>query len=46
MAARTSVAQLERVTASDVRQAAETYLVDSRAWKLEVKPQPLAQASN
>ena len=45
-AIRTSVAQLERVTADDVRQAAQTYLVDAKAWKLEVKPQPVVQASN
>jgi zinc protease len=45
-AVRNSVAQLEHVTADDVRQAAQTYLLDSKAWKLEVKPQPLVQASN
>ena len=37
-AIRTSEAQLSRVTAEDVRRAAQTYLIDSTAWKLEVKP--------
>ena len=37
-AIRTSVAQVERVSAADVRQMAQTYLVDAKAWKLEVKP--------
>jgi hypothetical protein len=32
------VAQVERVSAADVRQMAQTYLVDAKAWKLEVKP--------
>jgi hypothetical protein len=27
------------VSAADVRQLAQTYLVDSKAWKLEVKPE-------
>ena len=38
-AVRSSVAQLSGVSAADVRHAAQTYLVDSKAWKLEVKPQ-------
>ncbi len=37
-AIRTSIAQLSRVTPEDVRRAAQTYLVDSKAWKLEIKP--------
>jgi zinc protease len=38
-AIRTSVAQLEAVTADDVRREARAYLVDAKAWKLEVRPQ-------
>ncbi len=38
-AIRTSVAQVERVSAADVQQMAQAYLVDAKAWKLEVKPQ-------
>ncbi len=38
-AIRTSVAQVERVSAADVRQMAQTYLLDAKAWKLEIKPQ-------
>jgi len=38
-AIRTAEAQLERVTAADVRKAAETYLRDDTAWRLTVKPQ-------
>lgn len=37
-AIRSSVAQLERVSAQDVQRAAQTYLVDDKAWKLEIKP--------
>jgi zinc protease len=37
-AIRTSEAQLQRVTAEDLRKAAQTYLVDDKAWKLVVKP--------
>jgi zinc protease len=37
-AIRTSEAQLSRVTAEDVRKAAQTYLRDDKAWKLVVKP--------
>ena len=37
-AIRTSVAQVERVSAADVHQMAQTYLLDGKAWKLEVKP--------
>jgi len=38
MAIRSSIAQLQHVSAEDLRRAAETYLVDDKAWKLEVKP--------
>ena len=37
-AIRSSVAQLEHVSAADLRRAAQTYLTDDKAWKLEVKP--------
>ena len=37
-AIRTSEPQVQRVTAEDVQKAAQTYLKDDRAWKLEVKP--------
>jgi zinc protease len=37
-AIRTSEPQVERVTAEDIQKAAQTYLKDDRAWKLEVKP--------
>jgi zinc protease len=37
-AIRSSIAQLEHVSAADVRRAAETYLVDSKAYKVVVKP--------
>jgi zinc protease len=37
-AIRTSIAQVEHVDAADVQQMAQTYLVDAKAWKLEVKP--------
>jgi len=37
-AIRTSEAQLQRVTADDIQKAAQTYLKDDTAWKLEVKP--------
>ena len=39
-AIRTSVAQLKSVTAEDVRRVAAAYLVDGKAWKLEVTPAP------
>jgi zinc protease len=38
-AIRTSVAQVERVNAADIQQMAQAYLLDAKAWKLEVKPQ-------
>jgi zinc protease len=37
-AIRNSEAQLQRVTADDIQKAAQTYLLDDKAWKLEVKP--------
>ena len=37
-AIRTSEPQVQRVTAEDIQKAAQTYLKDDRAWKLEVKP--------
>ncbi len=43
-AIRTSVDQVRGVTAADVRRMAATYLVDSKAWRLEVVPQAVAQA--
>ncbi len=41
-AIRTSEAQLQRVTADDIRRAAQTYLDDAKAWKLEVVPRGTA----
>jgi len=37
-AIRSSEAQLQRVSAEDIRRAARAYLGDDKAWKLEVKP--------
>jgi zinc protease len=37
-ALRSSIAQLEHVSAADIRRAAEAYLIDAKAFKLEVKP--------
>lgn len=37
-AIRSSEAQLSRVSAEDIQRAAQTYLKDSTAWKVEVKP--------
>ena len=37
-AIRSSVAQLEHVSAADLRHAAMAYLADDKAWKLEVRP--------
>ena len=37
-AIRTSEPQVQRVTAEDIEKAAQTYLRDDHAWKLEVKP--------
>ncbi|WP_374575479.1 M16 family metallopeptidase [Phenylobacterium sp.] len=37
---RAAVAGTERVSADDVRRAAQTYLRDDKAWTLEVRPQP------
>jgi zinc protease len=41
-AIRTSEAQLQRVTAADLRRAAQTWLDDAKAWKLEVEPKGAA----
>ena len=38
-AIRTSVVQVERVNAADIQAMAQAYLLDAKAWKLEVKPQ-------
>ncbi|MDR3511457.1 MAG: insulinase family protein [Caulobacteraceae bacterium] len=43
-AIRTSEAQLQRVTADDIRRAAQTYLDSAKAWKLEVVPRAAAPA--
>ena len=43
-AIRTSEAQLQRVTADDIRRAAQTYLDGAKAWKLEVVPRAGAAA--
>jgi zinc protease len=37
-AIRSSEAQLSHVSAADIQKAAQTYLTDDRAWKMEVKP--------
>ncbi|HEX4180590.1 MAG TPA: insulinase family protein [Caulobacteraceae bacterium] len=37
-AIRSSIAQLQHVSAADVRRAAEAYLIDSKAYKVVVKP--------
>ena len=39
-AIRSSEAQLQHVSAEDLRRAAQTYLLDEKAWKLEVTPAP------
>jgi zinc protease len=44
-ALRTAEADLERVTAADVQKAAETYLRDETAWKLEIRPQAPAKVA-
>jgi len=36
---RSAQAGLERVSAADVEKAAQTYLLDEKAWRLEIKPQ-------
>ncbi len=41
-AIRTSEAQLQHVTAEDIRRAAELYLDDAKAWKLEIEPKAAA----
>jgi zinc protease len=37
-AIRSSIGQLQHISAEDLRRAAGVYLVDDKAWKLEVKP--------
>ena len=37
-ALRSAEVGLERVTADDVMKAAQTWLKDDKAWKLEIKP--------
>jgi zinc protease len=41
-AIRSSEAGLERLTAADLQHAAQTWLRDDTAWKLEIKPKPAA----
>ena len=38
-AVRSSVAGLQRITAADVRKAAQTYLDPARAWRLKITPE-------
>jgi zinc protease len=42
---RSAEAGLERVSAADVEKAAQTYLIDDKAWKLEVRPRAATVAS-
>jgi zinc protease len=42
---RSAVAGLERVSAADLQKAAQTYLRDDTAWKLEIKPKAAAVAT-
>jgi zinc protease len=42
---RSAEAGLARVSAADIEKAAQTYLIDDKAWKLEIKPQAAAIAS-
>jgi zinc protease len=44
-ALRSAEADLERVTAADVQKAAQTYLRDETAWKLEIRPQAAAKVA-
>ncbi len=37
-AIRSSEPQVQRVTAEDIQKAAQTYLKDNKAWKVEIKP--------
>jgi zinc protease len=43
---RSAVPDLERVTAAEVRQAAQAVLIDQRAWRLKVLPPDPGQASS
>ena len=40
---RTNLSDLQKVTAADVQRAAQTYLLDDRAWKLVAMPQKYAK---
>jgi zinc protease len=42
---RSAEASLERVSAADIQKAAQTYLIDGKAWKLEIKPQATSAAA-
>ncbi|MDR3512339.1 MAG: insulinase family protein [Caulobacteraceae bacterium] len=42
---RTTIPDLKRVTAAGVHRAARTFLLDERAWTMEVLPQPAADPS-
>lgn len=43
---RDAVPDLQRVTAQDVQQVAQTYLTPSKTWRLEITPQPAAPAAH
>jgi hypothetical protein len=42
---RSAEAGLERVSAADIEKAAQTYLRDGAAWKLEIRPKAGTVAS-
>ena len=42
---RSAEASLQRVSAADIQKAAQTYLRDDTAWKLEIRPKAAAVAS-
>jgi len=44
-AIRTTIPELNQVTAADVQHVARTYLKDETAWKLEILPQPTGPAA-
>ena len=44
-AIRSVLGALERVTPADVRRAAQQFLIDSRAWRFVVRPQPATAAA-
>jgi zinc protease len=43
---RSSVAELKKVTAADIQQAAKAFLADGKAWKLEIRAQPAAASAH